>query len=241
MATTTRKRPIYYPESDGKPMGETDWHRQAIMRLIDLLTLRYQGLNTYVSGDILMYYVEGNPKKFVVPDVLVVKKHRTQNRRTYRIWDEGRVPDVIIEVTSKKTRKRDEFEKPELYRQLGVRELFLFDPLMEYLDPPLMGFRLTDGRYQQLRFDETGALLSEELGLHLRIEDGTLQLIEVSTGERLLDRSELSLRMRQRAEQATERASLAAARAAEETRRADLAEQRAAALEAELERLRKQQ
>ena len=191
MTTKTRTRKIEYPESDGKPMGETDWHRRAIIRLIELLTLRFKGQHTYVSGDILMYYVEGDPKKYVVPDVLVVTNHDTHDRRTYRIWDEGRVPNVVIEVTSKKTRKRDEFEKPELYKQLGVRELFLFDPLDEYLEVQLIGYRLVEDRYQRLEPDTTGALRSEELQLDLRIENRQLQLFDVESGERLLDHCEL--------------------------------------------------
>lgn len=259
MWATARQRRIHYPESDGKPIGETDWHRHTILRSISLLALRFEGLATYVSGDLLMYYLEGNPKKFIVPDVFVVKGHSTHFRRTYRIWDEGRAPDVVIEITSKKTRKRDEFEKPELYQQLGIRELFLFDPLAEYLDPQLIGYRLVDGRYQQLEFDNQGALCSEELGLHLRVEDNSLEFFDAESGARLLDPSERWLRAQQLAEQAAElanvqtlraknaelraeqeanRAEQEALRAEQAIRQAALAEERAAALEAELRALR---
>ena len=44
---------VYYPESDGKPMGETDWHRNAIVRLIELLQSHFAGRKVYVSGDLL--------------------------------------------------------------------------------------------------------------------------------------------------------------------------------------------
>ena len=58
-----------YPESDGKPMGETDLHRKAMIRQIGILERYYAGQQSYVSGDLLLYYVQGNPEKFVVPDV----------------------------------------------------------------------------------------------------------------------------------------------------------------------------
>ena len=61
---------VEYPESDGKPVGETDIHRSWIFRLIDLLSYRYHGQRVYVSGDLLLYYEEGQPQKFVVPESL---------------------------------------------------------------------------------------------------------------------------------------------------------------------------
>lgn len=70
----------------------------------------------------------------------------------------------------------------------------LFDPDQEYIDPPLQGYRLGDAGFVKLEPDETGALVSEELALKLRIEMGLLQLYRLDTGERLLtgdERAEL--------------------------------------------------
>lgn len=178
---------VYYPESDGKPMGETDWHRRAIIRLIVMLEHRYRGQKVYVSGDLLVYYEEGNPKKFLVPDVFVVKDLLQQDRRIYRMWQERKPPNAIIEVTSRKTRKKDATEKPKLYAQLGVKEYFLFDPDADYLDPPLQGFRLGRSKYRRIVADADGRLLCQELGLRLgRDETGEIQLFDVESGARLL-------------------------------------------------------
>jgi hypothetical protein len=46
---------VYYPESDGKPMGETDLHRKAMVDHIEVLEDFYQGQQVYVSGDLLVY------------------------------------------------------------------------------------------------------------------------------------------------------------------------------------------
>jgi len=190
MAPVIQVSQIYYPESDGKPMGETDDHREAMVRHIELLQDYYAGQKVYVTGDLLLYYVQGNPRKFVVPDAFVAKGLTQRRRRTYKIWVEGKAPDVVIETTSRKTRKKDTQEKPKLYEQLGIKEYFLFDPHQEYLDPPLQGYRLTPAGYRRIDSDPGGELTSVELGLRLSIADDNLQFHRVDTGERLLTRAE---------------------------------------------------
>ncbi len=214
-------------------MGETENHKLAIFRISDILSRHFEGQPVHVTGDLLLFYEEGNPKKFVVPDVFVVKTFRKVRRRNFKIWEEEGVPNVVIEVTSKKTRKRDQVEKPALYRALGIREYFLFDPLGEYLDNPLMGFRLVDGVYQRIPHD-AGALMSEELGLQLRVEED-LEFFVPATGERLLDRREALEKQTRLSLQAQARADQEQARADEEQARAEAARQRAAELAAQLE------
>src|SRR5262245_17493999 len=177
---------VHYPESDGRPMGETDIHRDAMVRHIELLRHYYQGQQVYVSGDLLVYYEQGNPKKFVVPDAFVVKGIQPSQRRAYNSWAERKATDVAIETTSRKTKKKDTTFKPDLYARLGIAEYFLFDPTEDYLDPPLQGYRLVGGKYQQLEPDAQGGLMSEVLGLRLRIEEGQLAFYRLDSGERLL-------------------------------------------------------
>ena len=47
----TTKIPIEYPESDGKPMAETDVHRDVIVRIIQLLQAFLAHSVAYVSGN----------------------------------------------------------------------------------------------------------------------------------------------------------------------------------------------
>jgi len=190
MSSVIQASQVYYPESDGKPMGETDDHRKEMVRHIELLEDYYQGQKVYVSGDLLVYYVQGNPRKFVVPDAFVAKGIPPKNRRIYKTWVEGKSPDVVIETTSRKTRRKDLTEKPALYARLGVKEYFLFDPLGEYLDPPLLGYRLAGADYEPIQPDDDGFLDSRELDLRLRIGEGHLDFVREDTGERLLTRAE---------------------------------------------------
>jgi Uma2 family endonuclease len=238
MSSVIQVSQVYYPESDGEPMGETDDHRKEIVRHIEMLEDYYRGQKVYVSGNLLVYYVQGDPQTYVVPDAFVAKGIRRGNRRTYKIWIEGKAPDVIIETTSRKTRRKDTRDKPQLYARLGVKEYFLFDPRGEYLDPPLQGYRLAGDEYERIEPDADGALDSRELELRLRIVDGHLDFVRWDTGERLLTRNKQVLReavARRRAEAARRRAEAARQREAE---RADREAAARRATEAEVARLR---
>ncbi len=221
---------IEYPESDGLPMGETDLHRDWMIRLLDMLKYRYRGQRVYVASDLLVYYEEGEPTRYVVPDEFVVLDCDPGRRRTFKIWEEGKVPNVVIEVTSTGTRNEDTKHKPRRYADIGVGEYFLYDPTSDYLNPPLRGFRLEGGSHVPIEPDETGALACRQLGLLLKLEDGELVMYDAETGERLLTECEAEQRARDDAQRAGEEAQ----RAREE------AEARADAAEKELERLRKQ-
>jgi len=203
MASVLKFTTVNYPESDGKPMGETDEHIDEIIRLRELLRRYYAGQKVYVSGNLLVFHEQGNPKKFFVPDVFVVKGVDPGKRRIYKIWQEKKAPDAIIEVTSRKTKKKDTVTKPALYHQLGVLEYFLFDLTRDYLDPPLQGYRMIGGRYERIAADSEGALLSEQLGLRLCAEDGHLMLYRLDTGQRLLTADE-QLEMEAEARRAAE-------------------------------------
>jgi len=190
MASVIHFTSVKYPETDGKPMGETDVHIKETMRLRQLLERFYAGQRVYVSGNLLVFYQQGDPKKFVVPDVFVAKGLEPKDRRFYKLWLEHKPPDVIFEVTSSKTKKKDTTTKPELYRQMRVPEYFLFDPTQDYLDPPLQGYRLAGERHEPLVPDAQGSLVSEQLGLRLCPEAGHVMLHRLDTGERLLTDAE---------------------------------------------------
>ena len=81
-----------------------------------------------MSGDLLVYHEEGNPRASVVPDVFVVFGAESRMRRVYKLWEEPKAPDFVLEVASPSTWKDDEGPKRELYERLGVREYFQHDP-----------------------------------------------------------------------------------------------------------------
>jgi Uma2 family endonuclease len=212
-----------YPEGDGKPMGETPFHRDVMSGLIRMLKVLFADRSdVYVSGNMMLYYERGNRSASVSPDVFVtVGIPREPERRVYLLWREGLPPTWVLEVTSRSTRRQDLVRKRALYARLGVSEYFLFDPLGEYLHPPLQGFRLVSGRYEPIPASEAdGSIASEALGVLLAVAGGQVRLFDRVTHEMLPTPEEIV--------RAAER------RALEEHLRADAAERRAAALERQL-------
>ena len=203
---------VDYPTSDGKPLAENDAQARAILYAFGALRVHYEARSdVYVSADLLIYYEEGNPRVSVAPDVFVVFGVEDRMRGNYKVWEEGKGPDFVLEVASPGTWREDVGPKRTVYARLGVREYFLFDPTGEHLTPRLQGHRLEDGVYERLSavesIDRTLAMRSEVLGLELQAKGGgKMRFHDPATGQTLLSHSE---------EHAARRAVLARAEAAE--------------------------
>src|SRR5438128_1132373 len=101
MATvsTKQQRGIKYPTRDGRPMAETDLHRILMVCSIERLAHWFAyDPNTYVSGNLLIFYEEGNPRKHIAPDVFVVRGVPNRIRDHYLVWEESKAPDAVIEL-----------------------------------------------------------------------------------------------------------------------------------------------
>jgi Uma2 family endonuclease len=232
-----------YPDSDGDPLGETQFHIIAILHLFGALRQFFRNrTDVCVLADSFMYYEEANEIKKKAPDVMVAfGVSGNHPRRSFRISEEGVVPAVIVEITSKKTHDEDQHGKKETYAWLGVNEYFLFDPEDLSIHPRLQGFWLREGEYVPLPTDAQGRLMSRELGMLLEAEDILLRLIDTRTGRRLMTFEELFavadeaerkvLQAQQQAQQAHEEAEQA-------RQQVEFERQRNVVLEAELAQLR---
>ena len=183
---------IAHPDSDGLPMAESDATRDYLIYSVEALDSYFQKYaDVYVSGNLFIYYEQGNPKAVVAPDVFVVFDVEKKKRPSYRVWEEqGNVPDFVLEITSKSTTSEDRGTKKGLYAYLGVKEYFQYDPNADYLKPSLQGFRLVEGNYlpllEQLN-DSRLSIFSETLGLELQLdENGEMHFYSPTTKRKLL-------------------------------------------------------
>lgn len=233
---------IDYPESDGEPIGETDVHIGAILYLREVLRYVFRRAErVYIAANMLFYYEEGDPSAVKAPDVFVVKGVETHDRRVYQLWEEGVVPCLIVEVTSRKTRLEDVGTKRALYEMLGVQEYVLFDPLAEYLKPRLQAFVLEDGQYRAQELGPEQSFRSAELGIVLQAEGTLLRPLDPETGRpvpTLKESVEQTRLQARRADTAEARVTAADAKAEAESRRAEAESRRAEAAEAEAQALR---
>ena len=143
-----------YPYSDGRPMAESEAQLTAMLYLLTVLRTYFRNRSdVYVGGDMFVYYEEGNPQAVVAPDVFVVvgaPKRAEDPRLSYKLWEEPKGPDFVLEVTSPSTWVADRDEKRVLYSSLGVEEYWLYDPTGERLASRLRGMRLVEGVYREL-------------------------------------------------------------------------------------------
>ena len=223
---------VHYPSSDGEPMAESDFQRTPLMYAVARLRHHFRSRpDVYVSGNLLLYYREGDPRAVVAPDVFVVLGASGADRFSYRLWEEPKAPDFVLEITSRTTHREDQGRKRELYRSLGVREYWQYDPTSDYLAPPLQGLSLTAGTYRRLPgtvlADGTLSLASAVLGLELRLTERGLRFHDPQTGQELSN-----------LEETDEARRAAETRLAQETAAREAAESRIAELEALLPRAR---
>jgi Uma2 family endonuclease len=177
-------------------LAETEVHLDEIVYLREALQEHFRKVpDVYVGCDMCFYYVPRQPRFFVAPDLFVVfgvpKLRNGEKRRTYKLWEEGQAPRMVIEVTSDSTQDEDLQTKKALYEGIGVQEYFLHDPLDDYLDPKLQGFQLGAGRYERMEPREDGSLISRTTALILKPEKAGLRLIDLASGRPLLSYKEV--------------------------------------------------
>ena len=177
IATIAPHKPVVYPVSDGKPVAETELHFRAIIELFQILNRHYAARSdVYVGANNFVYFEEGNLRACISPDGYVVFGVQKKVRDCYKAWEEnGRVPSIVFEFTSRKTKAEDLGDKKVKCSTMGVAEYFLFDPRSEYLRPALQGFRLNRGNYESISTDSKGRVHSSTLDLDFSI-DRSLQL-----------------------------------------------------------------
>jgi Uma2 family endonuclease len=228
---------IHYPDTDGEPMAESDVQRRYLTYAVEALERHFSDReDVYVSGNLLVYYEEGNPRACVAPDCFVVFGVANRQRRTYKLWQEDNQPPVfVLEITSASTHAEDQGSKRGLYAYLGVREYWQYDPTGDYLEPRLQGLRLIEGEYRSIRrsepFGQALYFASEVLGLELHLRGEKLRFRDPVTGRDLPDYAEIddALQAAETAQQAAEE------RALLETRQRVALEARLAELEARLQ------
>lgn len=241
MQKTIKSAPtILYPESDGKPMAETDTHRDLITDCIQTLEWHYrEEPDVYVSGNLLVYYEPYPNPRAVAPDVFVVHGVSKKQRRIFVTSEENKAPDFVLEVGSRGTYRQDLERKKNIYAaRLGVKEYYIYIPY-GVVEEAFMGFRLVEGAYERIEFVDD-RLSSTVLGLELGMHEGALRFYHPQTQQWLRPPKERVERAEERVERAEERAELAEAEAAQEARaRQDMERELAEAL-AEIQRLQAQ-
>jgi len=206
-STTVEWEEIIFPPSDllsDEPPLETELHlRQILLLLQSLEWLWRDRQDFYAIGNLTIYYSphQRKSKDFRGPDLFVVLGTERKTRKSWVVWEEnGKYPNVIIELLSDSTATIDRGLKKEIYQDtFRTPEYFWFDPnSLEF-----KGFELLRGTYQNLQPNAQGWLWSHQLQLFLGIHHQKLRFFSPE-GQLVPTPEESALAAQQRAAEAEE-------------------------------------
>ncbi len=200
------------PYDDGVPM-ESQRHKLQMDLLIDALQPWLEEREDgYVGGNMFVYYSlpQVQNKDFKEPDFFVVLGVPKGERRSWVVWEEGKAPDVVIELLSESTAQADKHEKKLIYQnQMRVPEYFCYDP---FNPDDWAGFSIHQGVYQPIAVNAQNQLVSPSLGLGLQRWFGIYKGVEATwlrwvglEGKLLPTAEEIAQQERQRADSAESR------------------------------------
>jgi len=224
---------------------ESELHLTQLIVLLECLKWWWRDKQDFfAAGNLSIYYRKRSPKSgrmvrkklaFHGPDFFVVLGARPRPpRNSWVVEDEdGKFPNVIVEVLSKSTSAIDRGKKKTIYQNdFKTPEYFLYDPVTTKLE----GYRLKGARYAALPANLAGRLRSEQLGLLLGVHEGRLRFF--TPGGKLVPLpAEVALAEQARAERAEQTNAELEARAEQERTRAERAEQKNERLLAKLRAL----
>ena len=196
-----RVEDVIFPKIDlysDEPPLETYLHLQQMMLLIKCLDWLWRDRQDFfAAGNLTIYYSPHQKKseKFRGPDFFVVLGTERKPRKSWVVWEEeGKYPNIIIEILSPKTAKCDRGLKKQIYQDtFRTPDYFWFDPdTLEF-----QGFQLIQGQYQELQPNQKGYLWSQQLGLYLGIHNSQLRFF-TNQGELVLTPEEVAERGQER-------------------------------------------
>jgi Uma2 family endonuclease len=164
---------VIFPPGDlysNEPPVETELHLRQIILLLTCLEWLWRDRNDfYAAGNLTIYYSPRQRKSqdFRGPDFFVVLGTERKSRKSWVVWEEeGKYPNIIVEILSKKTADTDKGLKKTIYQDtFRTPDYFWFDPdTLEFA-----GFHLVDGIYKPIKPNEKGYLWSQQLQLYLGI------------------------------------------------------------------------
>jgi Uma2 family endonuclease len=158
-------------------MGEGQPHNRAKSRTIDALGLHFKtiGRVVYLAEELAVLYPGEKPFSPDILAVLDVEPSEDDERMSWMVVDEGKGPDLVIEVLHRGNRDKDLVENVVRYARLGISEYFVYDRARQQIH----GYRLPEPgapRYQRI-LPRLGHCRSRVLGLDLAILGNTLRFL----------------------------------------------------------------
>ncbi|MBW4561748.1 MAG: Uma2 family endonuclease [Mojavia pulchra JT2-VF2] len=204
-----------------EPEMETSLHYMQLMLLVACLEWLWRDRNDFFVGANLTIYFSRQQlrnRDFRGPDFFLVKDTEKRPRSSWVVWEEdGRYPDLIIELLSDSTADVDRNLKKTLYEnRFHTPEYFWFSP--ESLE--FIGFELVGNKYQEITPNVSGWRWSSVLNLYLGVNDGKLRYF-TADGDLVPTPEEAAIEAQQAAIEAQQAAIEAESRCEQERQRVE--------------------
>ncbi len=215
---------VIFPPGDlysDEPPLESSLHLQQMLLLLKCIDWWWRNHNDFfAAGNLSIYYSPRQRKSedFRGPDFFVVLNTERKPRKSWVVWEEdGKYPNLIVELLSNSTAATDKGLKKQIYQDtFRTPEYFWFDPNnLEFA-----GFILVGGTYEPIEPNPQGLLWSQQLSLYFGVHENNLRYF-TAEGQLIPTPEEIALQETQRAEQETQHALQATQHALQETQRAE--------------------
>jgi len=175
-------------EEQDEPLAGQD-HRLTIDAIYHALNTRLSGPSCFVAAELRVHRDPRNLRDYKEPDVCVALGVADGVRERYVIPDEGKAPDLVIEVLSPSSEENGDLtEKKRWYAKEGVREYLVADPSGKFAarHPRLQRFWLEGGSDVAAELaDPAGVLRSRLIPFGLRVDDNWVRVVDLASGELL--------------------------------------------------------
>ena len=151
---THAEEEVIYPDTDELPLPDNLNQEPFFIEVLATLKAFMESEDILVSGNTIIYYVEGDPTFSVAPDCYIVfgvsRAALLERHLTYRVWEAGKFPDFVLEIGSPSAADNDLGQKRDLYASLGAQEYWRYDPSGgDHYGEPLVGEYLVEGEYRR--------------------------------------------------------------------------------------------
>lgn len=181
-----------FPESHEDDIGESTIHYDLISYIFNSLKIFLANqTDVFIAANLNFYYDEDDHKKYYIPDTMIAFGISNRARKVYKLWEEKLCPQVIFEVASESTWKKDISDKVEIYERLGAEEYYILDSENLYLPLPLMAYRRDETGRLRLVMTENGRVLSPLLNLEIVWTENKFRLFDPEKQEFLLTTEEM--------------------------------------------------
>ena len=145
---------VFYPSSEIILIEESDAYRHTFKNLLEALEIFFADKpDLNVDADIGIFFEENLPYKIISFDIVLMSNPRPEKRYCYRIGKDEFNPIVRFEIL-KGINNAESIEQLDIFKDLGIKELYILDPEYKFLPNGLKAFHLKADEWKETEIND---------------------------------------------------------------------------------------